>query len=90
MTKENEMTERKLEVCTFCRNTGTHGARWVLKIGNDRQLVHKPCGQKLADSAPEGVKVALFPSKELSDEFRAQRFWKQRFAEAESARTQHA
>jgi hypothetical protein len=74
------------QVCAFCRNTGQHGARWVLKIGNDRMAVHKPCGQRLIEQAPKGIEVTLFPSKGLADEIRAQRFWREKFAEAENAR----
>jgi hypothetical protein len=51
--------------------------------------VHKPCGQKLVETAPEGTEVKLYPSKELlrkfADERRArdvQAFWKQKFATA--------
>jgi len=81
------MTE---QVCAFCRRTGKNGARWVLKIGHDRHPVHRPCGRKLADHAPKGVKTAIFPTKELAAELRAERFWKQKFSEAKAARAQHA
>lgn len=76
-------------VCAVCRNTGHHGAQWVARIGNDEMRVHKPCGQKLVETAPEGTEVKLYPSKELlrkfADERRArdvQAFWKQKFATA--------
>lgn len=85
------MSEKK--ACTFCRTTGQHGARWILRIGNDPgMLVHKPCGQRLIAEAPNGVQVKLYPTRDLADEFRAQNFWKEQFREAEArtARKQEA
>jgi hypothetical protein len=60
-------------VCTFCGNTGSRGAQWTLTVDGDVLRVHKPCGEKLAASAPEGTSVKLAPSKELRDEWRAKR-----------------
>jgi len=70
--------------CVFCRTVGQHGAQWILKIGHDRLRVLKPCGRQLADTAPEGVEVKLFPSEELRIEIRAQAFWREKFQQAQT------
>lgn len=50
------------------------------------QRVHKPCGEMLQKSAPEGVRTALVPSRELREEWRNKRmtqgFWDAAFANA--------
>ncbi len=76
-------------VCSVCRKTGHTGAEWVAQIGNDRIRVHKPCGQRLAETAPEGTGVKISPSPELRRTWENQRrerevrnFWEQKFATA--------
>lgn len=71
--------------CAFCRTVGQHGAQWILKIGHDRLRVHKPCGRRLAETAPDGVEVKLFPSEELRSEERAKAFWREKFHQAQVA-----
>ncbi|MDO8492320.1 MAG: hypothetical protein Q7S34_01605, partial [bacterium] len=71
------MTE--LKVCVFCRHTGTRGAQWVLYIGTEPHFVHKPCGEELKKSAPEGAQVRLVAGKELAQKFRVSNFWKENF-----------
>ena len=76
------------EVCAVCRITGRHGARWILKLNDERKFVHRPCGRKIQQSAPKGLKVELFPTREMRDEMRVQRFWKDKFQEAEDRKKQ--
>ena len=75
--------------CVLCHVTGSRGAKWELKVDSDVLLVHKPCGEKLIAQAPEGSSVKLIPSKELRDEWRAERdnrqvrtFWSEKFQKA--------
>lgn len=81
------MAEKK--VCAVCRTTGKQGAEWVAQVGSDRLHVHKPCGQRLAETAPDGVAVKLSPSQELRESWKQQArerqvrdFWKGKFASA--------
>ena len=78
--------------CSFCRNVGHNGAQWILRIGNDRLRVHRPCGQRLIAQAPKGIEVKLFPSKELAEQRRVEAFWREKFhgAETQAARKQGA
>ncbi len=76
-------------VCCLCHSTGPYGAQWFAQVGNDKMQVHKPCGQRLAETAPEGTEVKIFPSPELRQvwknqtrEREVQAFWKQKFAVA--------
>jgi len=80
----------QLKVCTFCRHTGTRGAEWVLYIGTEPHFVHKPCGEKLKATAPQGAQVRLMPGKELAQKFRADSFWKQNFRGKPLAREETA
>lgn len=80
-------------VCVFCGSKGSRGADWVLKIGNDSYRVHKPCGEKLAAHAPEGLSPKLSSSEELRREWQAERqrreaeaFWAEKFKAAQAAR----
>lgn len=65
--------------CALC---GEPGAKWI--VGNDsfRQLVHKACGKTIAGSAPSGSSVKVYPSEKLRMEWRARRFWTEKFKEA--------
>lgn len=75
--------------CAFCHVTGSRGAKWELKVGNETILVHKPCGETLVTQAPEGSSVKLVPGKELRAEWRVERetrqartFWTEKFQKA--------
>ena len=76
-------------VCALCRTTGQYGAQWIAKVDNEDLRVHRPCGDRLAKTAPEGTEVKIFPSPELREIFRekarereVQAFWKEKFAAA--------
>ena len=81
-------TAPKLHVCAVCKQTGSVGAKWNFFIGDSQtpQRVHKPCGEMLQKSAPEGVRTALVPSPQLREEWRTKRltqgFWDTAFANA--------
>jgi hypothetical protein len=63
-----------MKICVFCQNTGKNGAEWLLAIaGHESQRVHKPCGEKLLASVPEGLKAAVQPSPELRRQWQAER-----------------
>lgn len=78
----------KLHVCEGCGKTGGVGAKWLLYIDGQPQpkMVHKPCGESLMATAPEGVKTNLVPSRQLREEWRtkrmAQSFWGAAFKDA--------
>ncbi len=79
-------------ICNLCRTVGPRGAEWIAQVGDDKLRVHKPCGRRLVETAPEGTEVKLYPSKELRQVFAQQRrerevkaFWQQKF---DSARAQ--
>lgn len=84
---------RPLDVCAFCHNTGKNGAQFILCVGAAEHRVHKPCGETLAKSAPEGTEVRLVHWSVRRNERRAQReqtdqelvqsFWADKFAAAE-------
>ncbi len=80
----------QLRVCAFCRNTGTRGAQWILYIGTNSHRVHKPCGEKLKETAPKEARVSLIPGKELAQQFRAANFWKNNFRRKPAAREEAA
>ena len=80
----------QLHVCVFCRNTGKHGAQWILYIGTEPHPVHRPCGEELKKSAPEGAQVRLMPCKELAQRQRAQSFWSKNFNGKAPAREESA
>lgn len=70
--------------CSVCKKGE---AKWVMRIdGGPRQAVHKPCGKHIAEMAPDGVKVKIFPSEELRREWDARNFWAEKFREAEKKR----
>lgn len=77
-----------LHTCAVCKQTGKVGAKWNFFVGDSKvpQRVHKPCGELLQKSAPEGVRTALVPSRELREEWRNKRmtqgFWDTAFANA--------
>lgn len=80
-----------LVVCEVCKQTGKHGAQWLVHIeGQPRAVkVHRPCGETLLDQAPEGVKGKVVPSRELREVWAKQRaeksarsFWDEKFAHA--------
>ena len=77
-----------LHACAVCKQTGNVGAKWNFFVGDSQvpQRVHKPCGEMLQASAPEGVRTTLVPSPQLRDEWRAKRlakgFWDTAFANA--------
>lgn len=81
-------TTPQLHTCAFCKQTGSVGAKWNFFIGDSQvpQRVHKPCGEMLQKSAPEGVRTALVPSRELREEWRTKRltqgFWDTAFTNA--------
>lgn len=81
-------TVSTLHTCAVCKQTGSVGAKWNFFIGDSKtpQRVHKPCGEMLQRSAPEGVRTALVPSPQLREEWRekrlAQGFWNAAFANA--------
>lgn len=63
--------------CAVCKQ---RGAMWLLRVGNDTPVrVHRPCGNKAKDTAPEGIDVAIFPSRALRDEWNQKKqvndFW---------------
>ena len=78
----------QLHTCAVCKQTGKVGAKWNFFIGDSKtpQRVHKPCGEMLQKSAPEGVRTALVPSRELREEWRERRlakdFWGKAFTNA--------
>lgn len=80
-----------LQVCEVCKQTGQHGAQWLVHIEGQAQAVkvHKPCGETLLEQAPEGVKGKVVPSRELRalwdrqrQEKSARSFWDEKFAQA--------
>ena len=77
-----------LTTCAVCNKTGSCGAKWLFYIDGQSQpkKVHKPCGEMLLKSAPQGVKANLVPSRELREEWRQKRltqdFWGKAFADA--------
>ena len=81
-------TNQTLCTCAVCNQTGKVGAKWLLYIDGQSQprKVHKPCGEMLLKSAPEGVKARLVPSRELREEWRERRlaanFWDNAFKNA--------
>jgi hypothetical protein len=81
-------TTPQLHTCAVCKQTGSVGAKWNFFVGDSQvpQRVHKPCGEMLQKSAPEGVRTALVPSRELREEWRTKRltqgFWDTAFANA--------
>ena len=83
-----------LQKCESCGMLGRHGAQWILIVGNTQHKVHKPCGDQLAKTAPEGVKTNLFPSPELRRQWQTERnarkFWNQKFQKAEEQKVQAA
>ena len=72
-------TVSTLHTCAVCKQTGSVGAKWNFFIGDSQtpQKVHKPCGEMLQKSAPEGVRTALIPSPGLRDEWRKERLARQ-------------
>lgn len=80
------------QVCALCGGTGKNGAQWlVLVAGQQNARVHKPCGEKLVVSAPEGVLARLIPSSELKARWQAERaernvrsFWEEKFSQAKA------
>jgi hypothetical protein len=75
--------------CVVCHRPG---ARWIARLhygdGKTPEMVsvHRPCGKSLADMAPRGARVKLFPSDELRREWRerqARAFWSQKLQEAQ-------
>ncbi len=84
------MTNTEKHVCSFCRNTGTNGAEWLIKEpGSEDRKVHKPCGEKALAGAPKGTQAKLMPSLELKAKWHAERderatrsFWAEKFAQA--------
>ncbi len=91
VTAAASQTTATLPVCTVCKTTGKMGAKWNFFVGDSQtpQRVHKPCGEMLQKSAPEGVRTALVPSPALREEWRTQRlarsvkgFWDEAFAKA--------
>lgn len=87
-TNQNQTITSKLHVCAGCGQTGGVGAKWLLYVDGQQQpkLVHRPCGEVLVKSAPEGVKARLVPSRQLRDEWQskrmAQNFWGEAFGNA--------
>jgi hypothetical protein len=83
-----QTVNNNLHTCVVCKQTGKVGAKWNFFIGdsNKPQRVHKPCGEMLQKSSPEGVRTALVPSPELREEWRnkrmTQNFWDNAFANA--------
>lgn len=77
-----------LHTCVVCKQTGSVGAKWLFFVGDAKvpERVHKPCGEMLQKSAPEGVRTNLVPSRELREEWRERRltqdFWGKAFANA--------
>lgn len=84
-------TNHSLTVCEVCKETGKHGAQWLVHIEGQSEAVkaHKPCGETLLAHAPEGMKGRVVPSRELREVWARQRteqsarsFWNQKFAQA--------
>ena len=88
MKNQNQNQTPNLHACAVCKQTGSVGAKWNFFVGEEKvpQRVHKPCGEMLQKSAPEGVRTALVPSRELREEWRTRRmtqgFWNAAFANA--------
>ncbi len=82
----------KLNVCTLCHVTGKNGANFVLCVGADESRVHKYCGEKLREKAPQEATVRLLHRSELAREKRVAKakqeqervsdFWAGKFAKA--------
>jgi hypothetical protein len=87
-TTATTVTVSTLHTCAVCKQTGSVGAKWNFFIGDSKvpQRVHKPCGEMLQKSAPEGVRTALVPSPQLREEWRTKRltqgFWNEAFTNA--------
>ena len=84
----------QLRMCASCGETGKHGAQFKLCVGSDESDVHKFCGQKLVEQAPEGVEVRLVHWTELraekreakakTEQSRVTDFWASKFAKAKA------
>jgi len=60
--------------CELCGGLGMNGAKWLVKTNDGKSVqVHKPCGEKLIESAPAEVGAKLVPSPELKAEWTAKR-----------------
>ena len=80
-----------LKVCEVCKQTGKYGAGWLVYIEGQTQpvLVHKPCGERFVESAPEGVRAKVVASRGLRELWDRQRqeklarsLWDQKFSQA--------
>lgn len=79
--------KRNLRVCTFCRATGKNGAQFVLVVNGeaDGGRFHRPCGEKLAKTAPKdaAIQVVHFAeARRQKTEAEANAFWAEKFAQA--------
>lgn len=90
-SNQTTATTPVLNLCEVCKETGKYGAQWLVYIeGQSKPVqVHKPCGETLVKSAPEGVTAKVVPSRELRELWNQQRqeksaksFWDQRFSQA--------
>ena len=71
-------TETAKQKCQLCNGIGTNGARWLVTTNQgDSVRVHKPCGEKLVESAPANLEARLVPSSELKAEWTAKRTQRQ-------------
>lgn len=95
-TNQTKPVSQKLHVCAGCGETGGVGAKWLLYVdGNPQpQMVHKPCGDKLVQSAPPEFNARVVPSRQLRDEWRMERmaknFWGKAFQSAKSLKPKPA
>lgn len=68
------MSEQQKQQCEVCGGIGTNGARWIVKTNTGQVIrVHKPCGERLVESAPADLDAKLVPSPELKTQWTAER-----------------
>jgi len=79
-----------MKKCDICGNIGKNGARFTLEITGCVHTVHKPCGERAKVSAPSGVDVKLYLNRELMNEANAEKFWREKFRQAEAKRAAKA
>jgi hypothetical protein len=85
-----QLEETMSKHCIVCKRPG---ALWLLSVDKDgSQPVHRPCGERTAAIAPEGVIVRVGPSSELRQQWArekserdARSFWAEKFQKAEPA-----
>lgn len=66
-------------LCYLCEQPG---AKWIVQNGSFRETVHRGCGKAIAKSTHAKSPTKVYPSKELRLEWKARRFWTEKFNKA--------